>query len=195
MIIILLGPPGAGKGTQAERLMRECGYIQLSTGDIFRAAVEEGTKLGQKVKAIMDAGKLIDDATILEVIRERLMASDTNAGVILDGFPRTLVQAEALDAMLADMQRAVDRVIEMRVDETQLAERILKRATESGDSRSDDNMEVLQKRLAVYHENTAPIIPYYRERGKLSVVDGMASIDKVASSIRSILDAEEAKCP
>ena len=191
MIIILLGAPGAGKGTQSERLVAERGLTQLSTGDMLRDALAQGTELGKQAKAIMDAGKLVADDIILAMIRERLTASTGGNGVILDGFPRTIAQAEGLDKMLEEMGLHIDHVIEIGVDEKVLADRIMTRAQESTETRDDDSVEVLQKRLKVYHESTAPIIPYYQNRGKLSVVDGMQSIDAVASAIDAILKTTE----
>ena len=191
MILILLGAPGAGKGTQSERLVAERGLTQLSTGDMLRDALAQGTELGKQAKAIMDAGKLVADDIILAMIRERLTASTGGNGVILDGFPRTIAQAEGLDKMLEEMGLHIDHVIEIGVDENVLADRIMTRAKESDETRDDDSVEVLQKRLKVYHESTAPIIPYYQSRGKLSVVDGMQSIDAVASAIDAILKTTE----
>ncbi|MBL6783214.1 MAG: adenylate kinase [Alphaproteobacteria bacterium] len=191
MIIILLGPPGAGKGTQATRLMDKHGFVQLSTGDMLREAIANGTELGMQAKAIMDAGNLVDDNIILGMIGERLSSGASDKGVILDGFPRTIAQAEGLDAMLAEMSLGIDHVIEMQVDEQMLADRIVKRAAESDQVRDDDTVEVLQKRLNVYHESTAPIIPYYKDKGRLSVVDGMQAIKTVASAIDNIIGGQE----
>ena len=191
MILILLGAPGAGKGTQSARLVAERGLTQLSTGDMLRDALARGTELGKQAKAIMDAGKLVADDIILAMIRECLIASSGGNGVILDGFPRTIAQAEGLDKILGEMGLHIDHVIEIGVDENVLADRIMTRAQESSETRDDDSIEVLQKRLKVYHESTAPIIPYYQSRGKLSVVDGMQSIDAVASAIDTILETTE----
>ena len=189
MIIILLGPPGAGKGTQAVRLEKNRGFTQLATGDMLRQAIVNGTELGLRAKSVMDSGQLVDDEIILGMIGERLNSDECKKGVILDGFPRTLVQAEGLDEMLAGMGRKIDLVIEIRVDERVLADRIIGRAKESTEVRGDDTVEVLQSRMAVYHESTAPIIPYYEKRGKISVVDGMRPMDEVASAIDAILDS------
>ncbi|MDA0307853.1 MAG: adenylate kinase, partial [Proteobacteria bacterium] len=191
MILILFGPPGVGKGTQAARLTETRGLVQLSTGDMLREAIANGTELGRKAKSVMDAGKLVADDIIIGMIAERLSSPECANGVILDGFPRTIEQAKGLDSMLDDMGLNIDRVIEMQVDESILADRIKKRAQESDQVRDDDNVEVLKKRLKVYHENTAPIIPYYKDGGKVSVVDGMQPIEDVAAAIDKILNGQE----
>jgi len=187
MNIILFGAPGAGKGTQAEKLVAKYGLVQFSTGDMLRAAISAGTDLGKRAKEIMDRGDLVSDDIIVGMIAARLDDKDCANGVILDGFPRTVAQAEALDEMLASKGLSLDGVIEIRVDEAALFARIENRAAETGGARSDDNAETLRKRLAVYHENTAPLLPYYRDKGVLKSVDGMATIDEVAAQIESIL--------
>ena len=190
MNIILLGPPGAGKGTQAQRIVSGRGMVQLSTGDMLREAIANGTELGLKAKAIMDRGDLVADDIILGMIREKLVSPECAAGVILDGFPRTVAQAEALDIMLAELDQRIDAVIELQVDEAALIDRIENRARETGGARADDNAEVLKKRLAVYHKLTAPILPYYGDRGMVQVVDGMQPIETVASRIDEIMGGQ-----
>ena len=187
MNIILFGAPGAGKGTQAKRLVEARGLVQLSTGDMLRAAIDAGTELGLRAKEIMDRGDLVSDEIILGMIAERMDSPDCANGVILDGFPRTVAQAEGLDAMLEERGLALDHVIEISVDEDALFARIENRAAETGGSRADDNAETLRKRLAVYHENTAPLLPYYDGKGLLKTVDGMDSIDEVGQAIDGIL--------
>ena len=186
MNVILFGAPGAGKGTQAERLVSGRGLVQLSTGDMLRAAIAAGTDLGLRAKKIIDRGELVSDDIIVEMIAARI-DDDCANGVILDGFPRTVTQAHALDEMLDSKGLALDCVIEIKVDEAALFARIENRAAETGGARSDDNADTLRKRLAVYHENTAPLLPYYADKGVLKSVDGMNSIDEVASQIDRIL--------
>jgi len=191
MNLILLGPPGCGKGTQAQILQDRFGAVQLSTGDMLRAAVKAGTELGKQAETIMNAGKLVPDDLIVSMIAERIDEPDCARGFILDGFPRTVAQAEALDAMLKDKGLKLDHVIELEVDEAALFARIEGRAAESGGTaRADDNPETLKKRLAVYREQTAPILPYYRESGRLNSVDGMQSIDEVTAQLVAILDGK-----
>lgn len=215
MNLILLGPPGAGKGTQAQRLERARGLVQLSTGDMLRALVRSGTPLGQKADAIMKAGQLVPDDVMIEMISDRIVQPDAKNGFILDGFPRTVVQAEALDRMLADKGLKLDHVVEMVVDDAALTERItgrfacancgtgyhdtFKRPKRDGvcdvcgstqfTRRADDNAETVGKRLDAYHRQTAPILPYYAGRGVLKQVDGMADIDEVTRQIEAIIAA------
>ena len=189
MNLILFGPPGAGKGTQAKILQDERGLVQLSTGDMLRAAVAAGTELGKKSKAIMDRGDLVPDDVVVGIIAERLQKPDCVKGVIFDGFPRTVAQAQALDAMLSKRQSKIDRVIELKVDDEAMVGRMESRVRENpGAARADDNAETMRKRLGVYHKNTAPLLDYYRFQGKLISVDGMAPIDEVSMSVRRVLD-------
>ena len=187
MNIILFGAPGAGKGTQAKRLVDSRGMVQLSTGDMLRAAIDAGTELGLQAKEIMDRGELVSDDIILGMIAERMDSPDCANGVILDGFPRTVAQADGLAAMLDARGWGLDHVIEIKVDEAALFARIETRAAETGGTRADDNAETLRKRLAVYHDNTAPLLPYYSAKGLMRTVDGMASIAEVADAIDGIL--------
>ena len=187
MNVILFGAPGAGKGTQAKRLVESRGLVQLSTGDMLRAAIGAGTELGVRAKQIMDRGDLVSDEIILGMIAERMDSPDRANGVIFDGFPRTVAQADGLGAMLEERGLAVDHVIEISVDEAALFARIETRAAETGGSRADDNAETLRKRLSIYHESTAPLLPYYADKGLLMTVDGMNSIDEVGQAIDAIL--------
>jgi len=189
MRLILLGPPGAGKGTQAQRLVAEHGIVQLSTGDMLRAAVAEGTPVGQKAKAIMDRGDLVSDDVIVEIISDRISQPDTAKGFILDGFPRTIAQADALEALLDRKGLKLDAVIELVVDEEKLRDRILGRAQETGGARSDDTIETLTKRMAVYHAQTAPLADYYRRKGMLKTVNGMGTVEEVGAAIENHLSA------
>jgi adenylate kinase len=188
MDLILFGPPGAGKGTQAKVLQDERGLIQLSTGDMLRAAVAQGTELGKKSKAIMDRGDLVPDDLVIGIIAERLDKPDTAKGVIFDGFPRTVAQAKALDTMLAGRGRKIDAVIELKVDDEAMVGRMESRVRENpGSVRADDNPETLRKRLGVYRQNTAPLLDFYRGQGKLVTVDGMAAIAEVSAAIKRII--------
>ncbi|WP_395681263.1 adenylate kinase [Inquilinus sp.] len=192
MNLILLGPPGAGKGTQAKRLEDRYGLKQLSTGDMLRAAIAEGTPLGRQVKEILDRGDLVTDEIMLDMIAERIAQPDCDRGFILDGFPRTVRQAEGLDEMLARHGKALAVVIEMKVDEAALFTRVANRAAQSAEKRADDTEETLRKRLGIYREQTAPIIPYYRDKGLLKSVDGMADMDMVTRQIETILGFQPA---
>ena len=215
MNIILLGPPGAGKGTQARIITEQRGYVQLSTGDMLRAAVAAGTAVGQKADAVMKAGGLVSDEIVVGVVSERLNQPDVAKGVIFDGFPRTKAQAQALDTLLAEKGMQLDAVIEMKVDDAAMVNRVAGRYTCAGcgegyhdtektpavngvcdkcgstefKRRKDDNAETVSARLKEYHAETAPLIDYYRGTGKLKTVDGMADIDAVTQAIGAILDA------
>ncbi len=185
MNLILFGPPAAGKGTQAKRLVQERGMVQLSTGDMLRAARASGSELGQRVAGIMDRGELVTDAIVIALIEERLPEAEAAGGAIFDGFPRTVAQAEALDAMLKSRGAAIDKVVRLKVDDAALIGRIAKRFAEEG--RPDDNPESFKVRLGAYNTQTAPLLPYYQAQGKLTEVDGMASIDSVAAAIDGAL--------
>lgn len=187
MRLILLGPPGAGKGTQAKILVESYGIPQLSTGDILRAAIAAKTPLGVEAKAIVDRGDLVSDAIVNGIVSERLDAEDCKPGFILDGFPRTIAQAEALDVMLAEKGVSLDAVIEIKADADILVQRVINRAKESGGARADDNEEVLRKRLGVYAEQTAPLVSYYADKGLLRPVDGMAPVEEVTTAIKAAI--------
>ena len=191
MNIVLFGPPGAGKGTQAKILTERYGWPQLSTGEMLRAAVKAGTDLGRKVDAILTKGDLVSDEIVIGIIGERIDQPDCAKGAVFDGFPRTVAQAEALDAMLAKRGKKIDLVIELKVDEAALLARAEQRYMEAlakGETpRSDDNPETVKKRQAVYRRDTAVVLPYYREQGKVAAVDGMASIETVTAAIASVI--------
>lgn len=191
MRLILLGPPGAGKGTQAQRLVSKYGIPQLSTGDMLRAAVAAQTPVGQKAKAVMDAGELVSDAIVNAIVAERIDQLDCARGFILDGYPRTLAQADAVEAMLKERGQKLDSVIELVVDDGALVGRIVRRAEEAKAAgqpvRKDDNPEVFEERLREYYKKTAPLIGYYHAKGMLRGVDGMASMDEVTAQIEALL--------
>ncbi|MFC6487409.1 adenylate kinase [Nitratireductor sp. GCM10026969] len=191
MRLILLGPPGAGKGTQAQILVERHGIPQLSTGDMLRAAVKAETEVGMRAKAVMDAGELVSDAIVNAIVAERIDQPDCANGFILDGYPRTLAQADAVEDMLAERGLKLDAVIELLVDDKALVGRIVKRAQEAQSAgqpvRKDDNPEVFEERLREYYKKTAPLTGYYYAKGRLHTVDGMASISEVTSRIEEVL--------
>jgi len=193
MRLILLGPPGAGKGTQSQRLVKKHGIVQLSTGDMLRAAIQAGTPIGLTAKDIMARGDLVPDDVVVGIISDRIEAPDARNGFVLDGFPRTVKQAEALDGLLERHGMQLDGVVELKVDEGILLQRIEQRLADMrarGEAiRADDNPESFKIRLGAYRAQTAPLIDYYRGRGALKSVDGMAEIDAVARSIDAVLPA------
>jgi adenylate kinase len=195
MRLILLGPPGAGKGTQASNLVEKFGIVQLSTGDMLRAASAAGTPVGLHAKEVMARGELVPDDIVVEIVADRISQPDAHNGFILDGFPRTVPQAEALDRMLHQKQLDLDAVIELKVDEGILLKRIQKRAAEMaarGEAlRADDNAEALHKRLEAYRRQTAPLIAFYTDKGILRTVDGMAGIEDVAKAVEQVLAGRE----
>jgi len=187
MRLILLGPPGAGKGTQAQKLVERHHIVQLSTGDMLRAAVKAETPVGLKAKGLMDRGELVPDDVVIQIVSERLDEPDCRNGFILDGFPRTVPQAEALEDLLERKQLQLDMVVELVVDEAALLKRVEKRAAESGDNvRSDDNADALKKRLDVYRAQTAPLAEFYSRKGLLKQVNGMAPIEEVSAEVDRI---------
>lgn len=191
MNLILFGPPAAGKGTQAKKLVGERGFIQLSTGDMLRAARSSGSELGRRVAAIMDSGSLVSDEVVISLIEEQLEKNPKVAGFIFDGFPRTIPQAKALDESLARSGQKVDVVIRLKVDEQALIDRITRRFETEG--RADDNPEAFKKRLLAYNSQTAPLVEVYSGQGKLREIDGMADVETVSAAIAGILDATLAK--
>lgn len=191
MRLILLGPPGAGKGTQAARLVHNLGIPQLSTGEMLRAAVAAGTPIGLKAKSVMESGGLVSDDIVVGIINERISQPDARKGFILDGFPRTVRQAEDLEAMLASKGLKLDAAIELTADAARLVDRIVKRAAEAKAAgqpvRKDDDPEVFKTRLQAYNRDTAVVAPYYEKRGQLTAIDGMQPIDSVTSAIEKAL--------
>lgn len=214
-VLILLGPPGAGKGTQARRLKERFGLVQLSTGDLLRAAVAAGTEAGRQAKAVMEAGGLVSDGIVLAILKDRLAEPDTSAGVILDGFPRTTGQAEALDALLAEGGQQVDAAISLEVEDEAMVARVSGRFTCAGcgegyhdtfkaparegvcdacggtefKRRADDTAETVRARLGAYHAETAPLIAFYEDRGQLARVDAMGEIDRITADLGALVEA------
>lgn len=191
MRLILLGPPGAGKGTQAQRIVAKYGIPQLSTGDMLRAAVAAGTPIGLKAKSVMESGGLVSDDIVVGIVEERIAQPDAQKGFILDGFPRTVAQAEALDAMLDRKGLKLSGCVELKVDETKLVDRIVRRAEEAKAAgqpvRKDDDPEVFKTRLSAYHRDTAAVTPYYKAKGSLTTVDGQKPVDEVTTSLMNVL--------
>lgn len=186
MRIVLLGPPGAGKGTQAILLAKSASICHISTGEMLRAAIASGSDLGKRVKGMLDAGELVPDDIMIAVIRDRLAQADCAPGFLLDGFPRTIDQARALTALLDEMKKSLTHVVELKVPDQVLLERVKKRG-EEGSGRSDDNEQVFANRLQVYWRQTAPVTQFYREQGKVIEVDGLGSIDEVHSRLTQVL--------
>ena len=197
MRLILLGPPGAGKGTQAQRLVEKYGIPQLSTGDMLRAAVKSETEIGKRAKAVMDSGQLVSDEIVNQIVSERVDEPDARRGFILDGYPRTVPQAKALTEMLAQKGQRLDAVIELKVDESALLRRMESRVAQTlatgGQVRADDNPESFKKRLDEYREKTAPLSSYYAGTGELKQIDGMADMDSVTAAIEAIVAGAAAK--
>lgn len=191
MRLILFGPPGAGKGTQAQRLVERHSIPQLSTGDMLRAAVANGTEIGRRAKAIMDRGELVPDDVVNQMVSDRIDQEDCRKGFILDGFPRTVAQAEALTAMLEQKGVKIDAVIELKVEQASLIKRMEKRVADTlaagGTVRSDDNPDTFARRLDEYRQKTAPLLNYYRRRGELVTIDGMRGMDVVMRDIEIVL--------
>ena len=192
MNLVLFGPPGAGKGTQSKILTETRGLPQLSTGDMLRAAIAAGTPLGLASKALMDKGALVPDETVIGIIGERYDQPDCANGAVFDGFPRTIAQAVALDQMLAQRGRKIDLVLELKVDDGVLLDRVKSRIAAGGPVRADDSPETLKKRLEVYYQSTAPVLGFYRTQGKVKTLDGMKPIQDVTRQISAILDALKA---
>lgn len=183
--LVMLGPPGSGKGTQAVRLTEKYAIPHIATGDIFRAQADRGTPLGQRVKAYLDRGELVPDDLVIDVIRHRLSEPDAQHGFVLDGFPRTVPQAQALDALLAELERPLDAVLYLQVDRQTLIDRMSRRA--QLEQRSDDQPDVIRHRIDVFLEQTAPLIDYYREQGKLRLIDGTQPPEVVSRAIDDVI--------
>ena len=188
MNLVLFGPPGAGKGTQARILQERRGWPQLSTGEMLRDACRRGTELGLKCRESMDRGELVPDEIVIGIIAERLDQPDCADGAVFDGFPRTIAQAESLDAILAGRGRQIDRVIELKVRDEILIARVQQRIRDGGPWRADDTPETLRYRLGVYYKSTTPLLSYYDRQGKLASVDGMAPIPEVTAAIAALID-------
>ena len=191
MDVLILGPQGAGKGTQAKRIAGEYGIAHVATGDMFRAAIAAGTPLGMQVMPILAAGRLVPDELTISLIRERLAQDDAEAGFILDGFPRNMAQAEALDAMLGELDRGLDVILELQVPEAVVRARMLKRSQEEG--RVDDTPEVIDERLAIFNRETLPVVEHYRATGRLVGIHGDAPVDTVFAEIQESLQQVEAR--
>ena len=177
-----MGAPGSGKGTQAQKLVRENGWVQLSTGDLFRAHIESGTELGKRVKPILDSGTYVPDDITIEMVRHRLQDIPNGTRILFDGFPRTIAQAKAIDGLLADFGRKLDGVIYFDVPRDELIDRVVKRGKQEG--RSDDTARVIVKRLDVYEQNTRPLLDHYKQRNMLRSVDGVGSVEEIAKRLR-----------
>lgn len=183
MQIIFLGPPGAGKGTQAKIFLERAGIVQISTGDILRAAVAAGTELGKKAKSFMDKGELVPDSVVIGIIEQRIQEPDCKKGFVLDGFPRTIEQAEALDAILEKLNLSIDHVVNFEVPDEELVKRLLGRAEQEG--RSDDNPESIKNRLQVFKEKTQPLISYYERKKKLRQINGLGTTGEIAERVKA----------
>jgi adenylate kinase len=186
--LVFMGPPGSGKGTQAQKLVRDLGWVQLSTGDLFRAHIEADTELGRKVKPILDAGTYVPDDITVEMVRQRMRKIPNGTRIVFDGFPRTIPQAEAIDGLLGEFGRRLDGVIYLDVPRDELIDRVVRRGRQEG--RSDDTARVIVKRLDVYEQSTSPLMDHYRKRGMLREVNGSGTVEEIAKRLR---DAAEAK--
>jgi adenylate kinase len=186
--LVFMGPPGSGKGTQAQKLVRDLGWVQVSTGDLFRAHIEAGTELGKRVKPILDAGTYVPDGVTVEMVRQRMRDIPKGTRIVFDGFPRTIEQAKAIDGLLGEFGRRLDGVIYIDVPRDELIDRVVRRGKQEG--RSDDTARVIVKRLDMYEQNTNPLIDHYKQRGMLREVNGVGTVDEIAKRLR---DAAESK--